>query len=255
MIEKTLTSPHRSERIHGQEAVRLIVAHTPEGRYGPMLDYIAHPGRKCYAGERRVSYHDLIKEDGTEVTHLVPYAEKAWHAGALNSSSEGIALAGYARDFEIVTGGDKRVIGWSFNQDGEQALAKIIAKRLVARGLEPVWTTDTVKGGFCRHADLQSDRSDPTPDVNEWKILVAMVQAEYQALKNPPEKPWPIPVPAWFWPWARWRLGVAEYKIYGPANPDFRPASAPLPGPSWAPGGKHAWAWTRLKALVAAQKT
>lgn len=254
MRKIALLSPHRSPRIHGQAAVKLIVAHTPEGHYTAMRQYIAHPGRECFAGERKVSYHVLIKEDGTELTQFVPWDEKAWHAGAMNSSSEGIALAGFARDFELVIGGDKRVVGWDFNQDGEQALAKVIAQRLVARGLPPVWTTDTRRGGFCRHADLQNDRSDPTSDVDEWRVFVAMVQAEHQALTRPRKQPWPIPVPAWFWVWARWKLGVREFKNCGPSFGPSRPKSAPPPGPAWAPGGKHHWAWVRLRALVAAQK-
>jgi hypothetical protein len=52
---------------------------------------------------------------------------------------------------------------------------------------------------------------------------------------------WPLPIPGWFWAWARWRLGRGEFK--GHANdPKLRPASAPAHVP--------AWAWARLKLLV-----
>lgn len=54
---------------------------------------------------------------------------------------------------------------------------------------------------------------------------------------------WPIPLPAWFWPWVRWRRGVGEFAPYGPANPSMRPKSAPA--------RISAWAWARLKLNIA----
>lgn len=234
MIFKVLNSPHQSERIHGNDAVKLIVAHTPEGGYTGMINYIAHPGKKCWAGERRVSYHMLIKKDGTECVQFVPWTNKAWHAGAMNSLTDGIAVEGYAYQF-------------SLQDKGTHELAKQIARRLISRGLKPQWTTDPSKGGFCRHADLQSDRKDPTPDLAEWLLFVDMVKAQHAFMSDP--KPWPTPVPMWYWTWARWRLGVGEFKGMGAANPKVRPgAPVPPPGISWAPGGKHYWAWKRLKA-------
>lgn len=60
------------------------------------------------------------------------------------------------------------------------------------------------------------------------------------------DKPWPVPVPKWFWEWAGWKLaGSPRGK---------RPASAPKPGIHWAPGGRYAWAWARLKALEEGRK-
>jgi hypothetical protein len=54
--------------------------------------------------------------------------------------------------------------------------------------------------------------------------------------------PWPVPLPKWFWAWARWRLGRGEFARYGPADPRHRPRAAPLPIPSWA--------WARLRAVL-----
>ena len=51
------------------------------------------------------------------------------------------------------------------------------------------------------------------------------------------ERAWPVPIPRWFWAWARWRLGGRE----GP-----RPRAAPPRIPDWA--------WRRLEALVARRK-
>lgn len=215
----TRNSPNQSTR-HGD--VRLIVCHTPEhDSYTAMQSFLTSPS----AG---VSYHLLIRADGQEATQLVPWNRKAWHAKELNSLSDGISLMGRARHFDV-------------DSAGAHAFARVVAQRLHARGLQPQWTTDVAKGGFCRHGDLQSDRSDPTPDLAEWRVFVGMVQAEYRKLtsgdRNPHSKGWPVPVPAWFWRWAKWRLQ---------GRPGTRPADAPLIIP--------AWAWRRLVALQAARK-
>lgn len=52
---------------------------------------------------------------------------------------------------------------------------------------------------------------------------------------------WPVPLPAWFWPWLKWYLGKGEY-LGDPRNPARRPANAPAKIPQWA--------WDRLKAHV-----
>lgn len=211
-------SPNQSQRLHGDAAVKLIICHTPEGSYGPMVKYMTDPTQT-----RKVSYHQLIREDGLEVTQLVLFPKKAWHAGAMNSLSDGISAAGFARDFNV------------FGPQA-QTFAQLVAARLLARGLKPQWTTDPAKGGFCRHADLQSDRSDPM-SLDKWLVFVGMVQAEYQKLVNE-TKPWPIPVPKWFWAWAAWKLQGSPK--------GQRPADAPRLIP--------AWAWRRLKALQDARR-
>lgn len=209
-------SPNQSERIHGQDAVRLIVVHTPEGSYASAV-------ATCLNPDAEVSYHRLYTRRGDEATQFVPFSRKAWHAGPVNSLSDGLAIEGFARTFDLA-------------HLGTLELAKGVAERLVARGLPCQWTTDPAKGGFCRHGDLQDNRSDPTPDLDEWRLFVAMVRAEYERLVG-----WPKPIPAWFWVWARWRLGVAEFKQFGP-NKGPRPKSAPRLIPLWA--------WRRLRALV-----
>lgn len=53
---------------------------------------------------------------------------------------------------------------------------------------------------------------------------------------------WPVPLPDWFWIWARWRLGEGEFK--GKARgASERPSEAPTRIPPWA--------FDRLKALLA----
>src|SRR5688500_10847145 len=58
-------SPIQSPRVHGPESVRLIVVHTPEGAYAPMVRYRCRPSAQ-------VSYHLLLREDGLEATQLLP---------------------------------------------------------------------------------------------------------------------------------------------------------------------------------------
>jgi hypothetical protein len=76
-----------------------------------------------------------------------------------------------------------------------------------------------------------------------WQRLGALT-GEHPA---PPEaertvRLWPRPVPNWFWVWARWYLGRAEFADDGPRVTAARPASAPRYVP--------AWAWQRLRVLM-----
>lgn len=88
---RRVPSPHRDARPPGT-AVDTVVVHgisLPPGRFGgPWIDALftgtldpaAHPHFRAIAG-MRVSAHLLIRRDGA-VTQYVPFAERAWHAGA-----------------------------------------------------------------------------------------------------------------------------------------------------------------------------
>lgn len=52
---------------------------------------------------------------------------------------------------------------------------------------------------------------------------------------------WPIPIPGWFWTWARWWLGHDEFEGHQ-QDPKVRPKDAPALIPYWA--------WARLCVLV-----
>lgn len=52
---------------------------------------------------------------------------------------------------------------------------------------------------------------------------------------------WPIPIPAWFWTWARWYLGRDEFDGFQ-RNPAKRPKDAPQVIPYWA--------WAKLAVMV-----
>jgi lysozyme len=57
-----------------------------------------------------------------------------------------------------------------------------------------------------------------------------------------PNLPGPVPKPDWFWPWARWHLGVGEFEGLA-RNDAVRPDEAPDEIPDWA--------WATLEKLVA----
>lgn len=54
--------------------------------------------------------------------------------------------------------------------------------------------------------------------------------------------PAPSPIPAWFWPWARWYLGRNEFKGHA-RDPRLRPKEAParIPAWAWARGAAAGW--------------
>ena len=161
---KFVVTDNESKRVHGNEAVDLVIAHTPEGGYAGTINYIKGTHDP---DERRVSYHVLIHENGKESVQFVRWSRKAWHVGVHNSRSDGIALAGWAASTKALS-------------PGGRALARAIAMRLRERNLPPVWRRHgEVGGGFCRHADIQSDRSDPMP-LWRWLTLVAMVKFQYR---------------------------------------------------------------------------
>jgi hypothetical protein len=152
-------SPNQSQRTHGNGRVDLIVCHTPQGSYASGI-------ATCLNPTAQVSYHVLISEDGKHSTQFVQWDRKAWHALVHNSRSEGISLAGFAADTKALS-------------PGGRVMARVVAARLKARGLPPTWRrTGGTGGGFCRHADLQADRTDPMP-LTRWLTFVALVKYEH----------------------------------------------------------------------------
>lgn len=158
-------TPNQSWRVHGNgAAVDLVICHTPEGSF-------ASARAACHDDQRpiwdRVSYHALLRKDGAAGSQFVPWHRKAWHAGTYNSRSEGIALEGFAADTRALSAGGR-------------VFARAVAARLRARGLPPKWRRrGETGGGFCRHADIQADRSDPMP-LGRWLTFVALVKYEHR---------------------------------------------------------------------------
>lgn len=140
--------------------IEVVICHTPEGGYAGTVKYLQGRGSA-------VSYHVLLNEAGTEATQFVPWGRKAWHAKDDNSRSEGLSAAGYAASFRPLS-------------EQGRVFARIVAFRLKERSLPAKWTRGKrgVKG-FCRHADVQSDRRDPM-SLAKWAVFVYMVKREYR---------------------------------------------------------------------------
>lgn len=115
---------------------------------------------------------------------------------------------------------------------------KFVGVSALQRGERGITTHAAVSAAFRRSTHTDPGFGFPID------YYIALVQKFRLDRAN--KKPWPVPVPKWFWEWAGWKLaGSPKGK---------RPASAPAPGIYWAPGGRYAWAWVRLKALQDARK-
>ena len=152
-------SPNYSSR--GGAKVRLVVVHDCEGSEQGSISWFAQ-------ARSRVSAHAVLSADGKRLTRMVDWQNKAWHCCNLNPVSDGIEMPGFA-----AKGFDN--IEW-------QAMANVIAWRLKARGLPPVWAQRGEGEGFCSHHDLGAaggGHFDPTTDSAVWAHFVSLVQAAY----------------------------------------------------------------------------
>lgn len=71
--------------------------------------------------------------------------------------------------------------------------------------------------------------------------IMAWIAAKGWLVDEPRKKPWPIPIPKWFWPWAKWQRERALYPTRA-AWMRKRPKAAPTRVPEWA--------WIRLAAMT-----
>lgn len=151
-------SPNYSAR---RAKVKRIVAHDCEGSEQGSISWFAQ-------ARSRVSAHGVLSADGKRLTRMVDWSNKAWHVCDMNSTTEGIEMAGFeAKGFDAPE--------W-------QAMANVIAWRLKANGLPAVWAPGADGVGFCSHRDLGQaggGHSDPTTDPAIWMRFVNLVQAAY----------------------------------------------------------------------------
>lgn len=157
---KWVASPNYS--IRGAK-VDLIVLHDCEGSYAGAVNWFAN--RKS-----NVSAHLVLKEDGSEATQMVAFADKAWHACNFNSRSIGVEMGGFEeRGFA----------------DAEWRRAAVVVAYLLHRfGIPAQFAAAGAGPGFCRHLDLGKaggGHSDPTRDDAVWKKFIAYVVAAHSA--------------------------------------------------------------------------
>lgn len=104
-----------------------------------------------------------------KATQMVAWADKAWAEAAYNPSSDDIECAD--------------AIWLGHDPVGLHVLARMVAKRLHARGIPCVWSAEH---GFCRHADLGAAGgghfSCPTTSTALWHAFCGLVEHEYHRL-------------------------------------------------------------------------
>lgn len=155
---------------HGHP-VSLVVVHRWGVRYTtPEAEAHSYDGVVKYFSEpvNQASAHVVFPGSAASgvATQMVAWGDYAWAEAAYNPSADEIESAD-----AIWIGKDPR---------GMHTLARIVACRLHARSLPPVWSH---KRGFCRHADLGTAGGGhtecPTTNIYVWRHFVSLVQAEY----------------------------------------------------------------------------
>lgn len=154
---------------HGHP-VELVVVHRWGIRYTSEADEA-----KSYQGvinffsnpANRASAHIVFPGSAVpdEATQMVAWDQMAWAEAAYNPVSDEVESAD--------------AIWLGHDPEGMKVLARIVAFRLHARGLPPVWST---RSGFCRHADLGQAGGNhlecPTTDIIVWRAFAHLVQKE-----------------------------------------------------------------------------
>jgi hypothetical protein len=152
--------------------ISLIVVHDMEGGYeGSIATFL-----NTHAA---VSAHLLLREDNCEVTQMVAFEDKAWHAcNAGNFRGIGLEIPGFAAR------------GYA---DAEwQMAARIVAWLLRKYGVPCRWAAHGMGSGFCSHYDLGpagGGHLDPTTDSGVWAKFVLMAEAAYSEIMSLPELP------------------------------------------------------------------
>lgn len=212
--------------------IDLVVIHTMESPEGVTT---AEDVSRWAAGPNapKVSWHYAV--DVNSVVQCVREQDVAWTAPGANHNGIQIELAGRA---------GQGAAGWSDPYSKSQlALAALLVAEICKRHNIPVQLVNRGglligERGITTHNSVslafrRSDHTDPGKDFPMDEFL-RMVR---EAMQPKVLRRWPVPIPAWFWEWAKWRLNNRT----GP-----RPKSAPYLIPPWA--------WVRLKALLDARK-
>jgi N-acetyl-anhydromuramyl-L-alanine amidase AmpD len=156
---KHTPSPNFSSR--GGHKINLIVCHDCESSYAGAIAWFS-------TTKSQVSAHLVLREDGGEVTQMVAFEDKAWHAVAYNSTSIGLEMAGFAKK--------------GFGDDEWNAAAAIVAYLLHRFDLPNRWAKHGVGDGFCSHYDLGragGGHTDPTTDSAVWTHFCGLVSEHY----------------------------------------------------------------------------
>jgi len=129
--------------------------------YHGVVNFFKNPANKASA---HIVYPGTALRN--EATQMVAWQDAAWAEAAYNPAADDIESAD--------------AIWLGHDPEGMAQLARMVAKRLQARNLPPVWSHVS---GFCRHADLGyaggGHLQCPTTDISLWEHFVAMVKHEF----------------------------------------------------------------------------
>jgi N-acetyl-anhydromuramyl-L-alanine amidase AmpD len=161
-LPRLLQTPSPNVSSRSAARIRLIVVHDTEGTYAGAIAWFGQ-------ARSRVSAHLVMREDGAEVTQMVPLSEKAWHACNFNSVSVGIEGAGSEAQ--------------GFSESWWSGMAAIVAWLLHRYGLPCRWAEGGAGEGFCAHHDLGpagGGHVDPCAIGSaDWTRFICRVEAAY----------------------------------------------------------------------------
>jgi hypothetical protein len=102
--------------------------------------------------------------------------------------------------------------------------------------------TETLTRTIQREADITVDGI-VGPETREARREMVGREATRTLAGNDAVTPeWPIPIPRWYWEWARWYMGHAEFRDEPFRSAETRPDAAPTRIPDWG--------WRRLSAQL-----
>jgi hypothetical protein len=165
-------SPNQSSR--GTSRIDLIVWHETAGSYAGAVTWLCTPTVRDRNGKvisgPDASAHLVVREDGRQVTQLVPLARKAWHAEEYNARSVGVEHAnvtakGYATDDEL------------------RESARIFAWLCWHLGVPARWARNGQGRGVVRHLELGAAGGGHTacgPWDSGWHRFLALLAEESQ---------------------------------------------------------------------------
>jgi hypothetical protein len=170
---RQIPSPNYSSR--GGARIRLVVVHDTEGSYAGAVSWFTQT-------RSQVSAHLVMREDGGEVTQMVPLSEKGWHVCNANPYSIGIEGAG--------------VEAQGFSDAWWRGMATIVAWLLHRYGLPCRWAQGGAGDGFCSHHDLGpagGGHDDPVAvGAPQWMTFIGLVGDAYAAFAAGPLPDWAL---------------------------------------------------------------
>jgi hypothetical protein len=134
-VDIVKNSPNKSAR---NATITHIVLHNTAGGFGGSIDWLCNPSAKASA-------HLVVSRKG-ETAQIVPFGEKAWHAGNANPNSIGIEIEATNNQKGMTPKQEQKVIEWCWFLMGKYNIkaSNIIIHRMVGNTDCPVliWPTD-----------------------------------------------------------------------------------------------------------------